>query len=182
MGCIMKRIWISLLLLLASLAPLTARGRAEEPGAAGEIAVFLLLGAEERPDSQFVERFDLPLSAAAYAWTEFRVQGGGVELREAGGLRILSKRLLLDEPAGGRRVIGYALKASGYDAAPGPPRETLTVRYDYPRRPGEGLVVQPARRALLEGIAAAGTSSGFVRLEELSYLGSGRFRARVAVR
>lgn len=179
----MKRFSILLLLLLLTgLAPIAARGRAEEPPEAGDMAVYLLLRAGERPDSQFVERFDLPMAMAAYAWTEFRVHGGQVELSETGGLRILGKRVLLDEPAGDLRVIGFVVKASGYDAAPGAPRKTLTVSYAYPRRPGEGLIVQPARRALLEGISAAGGSSGFVRLEELSYLGAGRFRARVAVR
>ena len=83
---------------------------------------------------------------------------------------------------GGLTVLGYALVASGYDADPGPPREVLTVRFDYPRQPSDRLLVQPARRALLEGIRAAGRASGFVRLQELSYLGGGRFRARVALR
>ena len=178
----MKRKTILFLLLVTALLPLSARGRAEDPGGGDEAGVYLLFAAGERPDPVFLERFHLPLAVASYAWTGFGVQGGEVVLREAGGMRILSKRLILEEPMGGLTVLGYALVASGYDADPGPPREVLTVRFDYPRQPGDRLLVQPARRALLEGIRAAGRASGFVRLQELSYLGGGRFRARVALR
>lgn len=178
----MKRITILFLLLVTALLPLSARGRAEGPGSGDADQIYLLFGAGERPDPVFLERFHLPLAVASYAWTGFGVQGGEVVLREAGGMRILSKRLILEEPLGGFMVLGYALKASGYDADPGPPREVLTVRFDYPRQPGDRLLVQPAHQALLEGIRAAGQTSGFIRLQELVYLGSGRFQARVALR
>jgi len=174
-----------LLLLVAVLTPLSARGRAE--GDAGErplgvLPVFLIFIEGEEPDPLFVERFHLPLAAAAYGWAGFSVREDEVTLQEAGGLRILSRREVSHEPAGGLVVAGYELKASGYQADPGPPGEVLTLRFRYSRSSGGGLPVQPARRALLEGIRSTGRSSGFIRLEALDHLGGGRFRARVALR
>jgi hypothetical protein len=164
----MRRKFILLLLLVTVLAPLSARGRAESGGPVGGRPVYLVFGAGEEPDPLFLERWHLPLGAAAYAWTAFSAGNGEVSLQEAGGQRILAKELILKEPVDGLLVYGFALKASGYDALPGPAREILTVRYGYARQPGQGLIVQPARR--------------FVRLQELVYLGAGRFRARVALR
>jgi molybdenum-dependent DNA-binding transcriptional regulator ModE len=44
------------------------------------------------------------------------------------------------------------------------------------------VVLQPAQRALLEGIRRSGRQSGAARVLEISYLGGGRFRATVGVR
>ena len=78
---------------------------------------------------------------------------------------------------------GQTAFVADYDRSrPGEPGEVLTIRFRYSRSSGDGLPVQPARRALLEGIRSAGRSSGFIRLDALEHLGGGRFRARVALR
>jgi hypothetical protein len=179
-------------LLLALLGALAAAvqaagvGAAEKPASAapgtGPLKVYLVLTPEQSRNTMLVERMHLPSSLAALTWTEFRLEGSGnVELSAGGGYRIVSHEPLSSESLGELGVYAYALKVTWTRAAPAP-RKTMTISFSYSGMDAGGVVLQPAQRALLEGIRRSGRQSGAARVLEISYLGGGRFRATVGVR
>ena len=113
-------------------------------------------------------------------------------------------------PAEGRPAQGRPAEAPGSGARPasrrtafGEKQESYVVRFSYPESadPGSGspplagvqqgvrpsgvqpssVLPQPLEQALLAGIKADGRPTGKARVEQIEYLGSGRFRAMVLV-
>jgi hypothetical protein len=145
--------------------------------------VYLVLKPEESRNSMLVERLHLPSSLAALAWTEFRLEASGnVELAASGGYRLVSHEPVSTESLGELGVYGYSLRVTwGSGSAPAP-RKTLALAFEYGGADAQGVVLQPAQRALLEGIRRSGRQKGSARVLELAYLGDGRFRAKVGLR
>ena len=176
-------------LLLAALGALPAAASAmmekapESSPPRGPLTVYLVLKPEESRNSMLVERLHLPSSLAALAWTEFRLEGSGnVELASGGGYRLLSHEPVSTESLGELGVYGYALRVTWSAGSWPAPRKTLALAFEYDGADARGVVLQPAQRALLEGIRRSGRQKGSARVLQLSYLGDGKFRARVGLR
>ncbi len=178
----------ALLLIVLGISPAVAGGSGEtaEPGSAaqrGPLTVYLVLKPEERRNSMLVERLHLPSSLAALSWTEFRLEASGnVELAAGGGYRLLSHQPVSEESLGELGVYGYALKVSWTSGSEQASRKTIALSFAYEGADGRGVILQPAQRALLEGIRRSGRQKGSARVLQLSYLGDGKFRARVGLR
>jgi hypothetical protein len=150
-------------------------------GPRGPLTVFLVLKPEESRNNLLVERFHLPSSLAALGWTEFRLEpSGNVELAAGGGYRLLSHQPVSEERLGELGVYGYALRVSWTEAGQAP-RKTIALAFAYEEADSRGVILQPAQRALLEGIRRSGRQKGSARVLELTYQGGGRFRARVGL-
>jgi len=148
----------------------------------GPLKVYLVLKPEESRNTLMVERLHLPSSLAALTWTDFRLEGSGnVELSASGGYRLVSRDPLSSESLGELGVYAYALKVTWTQAAAAP-RKITTINFKYSGLDAGGVVLQPAQRALLEGIRRSGKQSGSARVLEVTYLGGGSFRAKVGVR
>jgi hypothetical protein len=178
-----------LILLVAGVLPAAASPGAEEPAASeqgpasGPITVYLVIRPEESRNSMFVERLQLPNALAAYAWTAFKLEGSGnVELTAGGGYRLVSHKPVSEQKLGELGVYGYSLKVTWTAGAGQAPRKTYAFEFAYDGSDGRGVALQPAQRALLEGIRRSGKQSGSARVLELTYLGSGKFRVKVGVR
>ena len=175
-------------LLLAVLGALPAAA-----GASGEkatesapgrspLTVYLVLKSGDSRNSMLVERLHLPSSLAAFSWTEFRLESSGnVELAAAGGYRLISHQPVSEENLGELGVYGYSLRVSWAAGSSQAPRKTLTLNLEYEEADSRGVVLQPAQRALLEGIRRSGRQKGSARVLELTYQGGGKFRARVGL-
>jgi len=173
-------------------------GRAEEPTGKQEARVFWILDGTMSSESaeMFLERYLLPTSLAAMLWTEFSLHGDEVRFDTGAGYRIVRKQRVLAESVGGYTVYGYDLiiditrpsEWPGSGARPASRRttESYVVQFSYPGssdsgvRPS-GVLPQPLQQALLAGISEDSRSTGKARVEQIEYLGSGRFRATVLV-
>jgi hypothetical protein len=175
-----------LLFCLLSCSGLQAEASGEKPALTPQrlLTVYLVLTPEESRNSMLVERLQLPSTLAALAWTRFSLIGSGnVDLEALGGYRVLSRKPLAEEPIGGYGIYSYALELSYTGRTDYAPKRTFNLSFDY-RFLAEndgGVVIQPAHRALLEGIRRSGRQTGVARVLELRYRGAGRFTARVAV-
>jgi hypothetical protein len=181
----------ALALLFAALAVLPAGAGAagEKPAAPargphqGPLTVYLVLKPEESRNSMLVERLHLPSSLAALAWTEFRLESSGnVELAAGGGYRLGAHQPVSEESLGGLGVYGYSLRVTWGSDSGQAARKTIALAFEYQAADARGVILQPAQRALLEGIRRSGRQKGSARVLELSYLGDGKFRARVGLR
>ncbi len=174
-----------LLFCLLCSAGLQAEALLEKPspGPEGQLTVYLVLTPEESRNGMLVEREQLPSSLTALAWTRFSLQGSGnVDLEALGAYRVQSFKPLSAEPIGGYGIYGYALEASYSGRTDFTPERIFSLSFDYRfLAEGDGVVIQPAHRALLEGIRLSGRQSGAARILELRYRGKGRFTARVGV-
>jgi hypothetical protein len=149
----------------------------------GPLTVYLVLRPEDSRNSMLVERLHLPSSLAALTWTGFKLEGSGnVELTTGGGYRLVSHQPASEQSLGELGVYGYSLKVTWAAGSDQPPRKTFAFEFKYDGTNGRGVVLQPAQRALLEGIRRSGRQSGSARVLELAYLGGGKFRAKVGVR
>jgi len=181
-------------LLLAVLGALPAAAGAVSERSAGEktpasgpqrsrLTAYLVLKPEDSRNSMLVERLHLPSSLAALTWIEFKLEdSGNVELAAGGGYRLISHQPVSEESLGELGVYGYALRVTWGSGSNQAPRKTLTLNFEYEGADGRGVVLQPAQRALLEGIRRSGRQKGSACVLELAYLGDGRFRARVGLR
>jgi len=179
------RACVLLLSLLLGCAGLQAEasGEREVPAPESQLTVYLVLTPEESGKSILVEGQQLPSSLTALAWTRFSLQGSGnVDLEALGAYRVLSRKPVSAEPIGGYGVYGYALELSYSGRTDYRPKRTFSLSFDYRfLAEGDGEVIQPAHRALLEGIRRSGQQTGEARVLELRYRGEGRFTARVGV-
>ncbi len=188
----MSRCLASLLLAVLGVLPAAAGASGEKPGSGsapgagpggGPLTVYLVLKPEESRNSMLVERLHLPSSLAAFAWTGFRLEGSGnVELAAGGGYRLVSHKPASEESLGELGVYGYALQVSWTAGSEQGPRKTYAFDFRYGSEDARGVVLQPAQRALLEGIRRSGMQKGSARVLELTNLGDGKFRAKVGVR
>jgi hypothetical protein len=181
-----KCLFAGILILTLLSCSVFPSGRAERPPAgARRQAFFIVDGAMSGESAQmFLERYVLPTSVAAMQWTEFALKGREIRFEYRGGYRIARKRLTLTDTLGSHTVYGYELTV---EPPGGPPslREgpaSHTVRFTYSSSSEDaGVLPQPAEQALLAAVRQDGRSSGWVRLDSISYLGSGRFKATVLV-
>jgi hypothetical protein len=175
----------ALLLCLLGCAGLQAEAPREKPAAPqeGPLTVYLVLTPQDSRNSMLVERYQLPSTLSALAWTRFTLQeSGNVELEALGGCRILSRKPVSEQSIGVYGVYGYALELSDTGGRTYSPKRTFTLSFDYRSlAAGEGVVIQPAHRALLEGIRRSGRQNGIAKVLELRYQGAGKFTARVGV-
>ena len=174
-----------LILLLLSCSAFPS-GRVEQPPARLQRQAFFIVNGAMSGESaeMFLERYVLPASVAAMLWTEFALQGREIRFEFRGGYRVVRKRLTLTDPLGSHTVYGYELTVDPPGSPPslrGDPA-SYTVRFTYyPSSEDAGVLPQPAQQALLAAVREDGRSSGWARLDSISYLGSGRFRATVLV-
>jgi len=179
-----RRAAVLLFCLLCS-AGLQAEASREKPpqGPERQLTVYLVLTPEESRNGLLVERQQLPSSLTALAWTRFSLQGSGnVDLEALGAYRVSSRKPLSAEPIGGYGIYGYALELSYSGRTDFTPKRIFSLSFDYRfLGGGDGVVIQPAHRALLEGIRRSGQQTGAARVLELRYRGAGRFTARVGV-
>ncbi len=168
--------------LLALQAPfLDAGGTDEQQPFEGEVSLYLILDADANPT--IVERLLLPSSLSLYAWNRFRTEKGEISFEAEGGYRMVSRRLMSREEWRGRDVAAYRVRVSGYSRPGAAPGRLIPVALRYEAADsGSGMIRQPAARAVLEAIRAAGRASGMARLKEIAWLGDGRFTAQVEVR
>ena len=186
----MSRFLAALLLAALGILPASAGASGEKspdgpaPGpGGGPLTVYLVIKPEESRNSMFVERQQLPSSLAALAWTGFRLEGSGnVELAAGGGYRLVSHKPVSEESLGVLGIYGYLLQVTWTEGSGQAPRKTYAFDFRYSSDDAQGVVLQPAQRALLEGIRRSGKQSGSARVLELAYLGNGKFRAKVGVR
>jgi hypothetical protein len=180
-----------LALLFSALAalPAAAGGSGEKPAAPeggpqrSPVTVYLVLKPGESRNAMLVERLHLPSSLAALAWTEFKLEASGnVELAAGGGYRLVSHRPASEESLGELGVYGYSLRVTWSSGSELAARKTLSIAFQYGDEDARGVVLQPAQRALLEGIRRSGRQKGSARVLELAYLGDGKFRAKVGLR
>jgi hypothetical protein len=199
MSKVTKHIPVSVLIFILLSCSAFPSGRVEEPPGKQEARIFWILDGSMSAESaeMFLERYLFPTSLAAMFWTEFSVQGNEVRFDTKGGYRIVRKQRVLTESLGAYTVYGYDLiiemtwpaEARPAESAPDSrSRKTYEVRFSYPEsadsasgiRPS-GVLPQPLEQALLAGIGEDGRSSGNARVDQVEYLGSGRFRATVLV-
>jgi hypothetical protein len=188
----MSRCLAALLLAVVGVLPAAAGASGEKPAGepapgagpgGGPLTVYLVIKPEESRNSMFVERLQLPSSLANFAWTGFKLEGSGnVELTAGGGYRLVSHKPVSEESLGELGVYGYSLKVTWTAGFGQAPRKTYTFDLRYQNTDALGVVLQPAQRALLEGIRRSGRQKGSARVLELAYLGHGKFRAKVGVR
>ena len=186
----MSRCLAALLLAVVGALPAAAGASGEKPAGGpasgsgrGLLTVYLVIKPEESRNSMFVERLQLPSSLAAFAWTGFKLEGSGnVALEAGGGYRLVSHEPLSEENLGELGVYGYSLKVTWTAGSDQGPRKTYAFDLQYDSADARGVVLQPAQRALLEGIRRSGRQKGSARVLELVYLGDGKFRAKVGVR
>jgi hypothetical protein len=184
----MRRCLAALLLAGIGALPAAAGGAGEKtaPGGGpqqGPLTVYLVLKPEESRNSMLVERLHLPSSLAALAWTEFQLEASGnVELAAGGGYRLISHQPASEESLGELGVYGYSLRVTWSSGSGQAARKTLAIAFRYGDEDARGVVLQPAQRALLEGIRRSGRQKGSARVLELAYLGDGKFRAKVGLR
>jgi hypothetical protein len=96
------------------------------------------------------------------------------------GARPASRRTAFGEKSEGRTPESYVVQFSypeSADSGSGPPPK---AGVQHGVRPS-GVLPQPLEQALLAGIKADGRPTGKARVEQIEYLGSGRFRATVLV-
>lgn len=172
-----------------------ASGRGEEPMDKGELRVFWVLDGSMSAESagMFLERFLFPTSLAVMLWTEFSLEGEEVRLDTRGGYRVVRKQRMLAESIGAYTVYGYDMIIDLTDSAEprapkGRSQKTYLVRFSYPESadsssgsPPQTVLPQPLEQALLAGIREDGRTSGMARVEQVEYLGAGRFKASVLV-
>jgi hypothetical protein len=174
-----------LLLGLLGCAGLQAEAPVEKPARVPDrpLTVYLVLTPQDSRNEMLVERFHLPSALTALAWTRFTLQGSGnVELEALGGYRILSRKPVLEQSIGDYGIYGYELALSYSGRGAYAPKRTFTLTFDYrSQAAGGGVVIQPAHRALLEGIRRSGRQTGIAKVLELRYQGAGKFTARVGV-
>jgi hypothetical protein len=174
-----------LLFCLIGCAGLQAEASREKPAPSPGrlLTVYLVLTPEESRNSMLVERFQLPSTLTALAWTRFSLQGSGnVDLEALGSYRVLSRKQVSEESLGGYGIYRYALELSYSGRTDYAPKRTFSLSFDYRfLAENDGVVIQPAHRALLEGIRRSGRQTGVARVLELRYRGAGRFTARVGV-
>jgi hypothetical protein len=124
-------------------------------------------------------------------WTDFAVRGDEIRLDTAGGYRIVRKQRVLAETVDSLGVYGYDLIVDVTLPAEAPERgrpERYEVRFSYPGAVDPGsesspaaVNPQPLQQALIAGIRDDGRSEGKARVEQIEYLGAGRFTATVSV-
>jgi hypothetical protein len=181
-GKCLSAAFLIVLLLSCSVFP---SGRAEQPSAGVRQKAFFIVDRAMSDESaqMFLERYVLPTSVAAMQWTEFAHQGREIRFEYRGGYRVVRKRLTLTDPLGPHTVYGYELVLDSPGRPPslreGPAPHT--VRFTYPALQDTGVLPQPAEQALLAAVREDGRSSGWVRLDSIGYLGSGRFKATVLI-
>ena len=133
----------------------------------------------------FLERYLLPTSLAAMLWTEFSTEGEQVRFDTRGGYRVVRKTQALSDPLGAYTVYGYDLIIDLSVSPPAPRRspDSYPVRFSYSESTvsGSGVIPQPLEQALLTAIRESGYSSGMTRVGDISYLGSGKFKATVLI-
>jgi hypothetical protein len=168
-------------------------GRGEEPSGKLETRIFWVLDGEMSAESaeMYLERYLFPTSLAAMLWMDFSVRGDEIRLDTAGGYRIVRKQRVLAETVDSLAVYGYDLIVDVTLPAEAPERgsrEGYEVRFSYPGAadPGSGSSAaavnpQPLQQALIAGIRDDGRSAGKARVEQIEYLGAGRFTATVSI-
>jgi len=186
---------ISILIFTLFCSSAFASGRGEEPADKGEVRVFWVLDGSMSAESagMFLERFLFPTSLTVMLWTEFSLEGDEVRFDTRGGYRIVRKQRVLAESIGAYTVYGYDmiidLTNSAEPRAPkGRTQKTCLVQFSYPESadsssgsPTQAVLPQPLEQALLAGIREDGRTSGMARVEQVEYLGAGRFTAAVLV-
>ena len=195
MNKVTMRLSISILIFTLFCSSAFASGRGEEPVDKGEVRVFWILDGSMSAESaeMFLERFLFPTSLAAMLWTEFSLEGEEVRFETRGGYRVVRKQRVLAESIGAYTVYGYALLIDvTWPAEARAPKDrtqkTYVVQFSYPESadsssgsPPKAVLPQPLEQALLAGIREDGRTSGKARVEQVEYLGAGRFRAEVLV-
>jgi len=162
-------------------------GRREEATGKQELRMYWILEGTPGSGSSeiFLTRYHLPTSLTKLMWTEFVVRGKNVEFTTQGGYRIVTKKQVLTEPLGNYTVYGYDLNIEVTVSPPSPPGppESFSVSFSYAQaaRTGSGVLAQPLEQAMIAGIRKSGLRSGRALVENLKYLGSGKFKARVLV-
>jgi hypothetical protein len=133
----------------------------------------------------FLERYLLHTSLAAMLWTEFSREGEEIRFDTRGGYRVVRKTQALSESFGAYTVYGYDLMIDVTSSSSAPRRspDSNSVRFSYSESTvsGSGVIPQPLEQALLTAIRESGSSSGMARVADVSYLGSGRFKATVLI-
>jgi len=171
---------------LTSLPPrpvFAAGGAGEQPAAPGPLTVNLVLKPEEARSAMLVERYLLPTTLAALTWNDFSLEpSGNIELAAGGGYRILSQKPLSEESLGPIGVYAYTVGVTWTAPAAQAAKKSIALAFEYTGRDAVGVILQPAQRALLEGIRRSGQPKGSAKVLELTYLGAGKFRAKVGVR
>jgi hypothetical protein len=194
------RLSISILIFTLLSFSVFPSGRAEEPTGKQETRMFWVLDGSMSTESaeMFLERYLFPTSLAVILWTEYTLVGKEVRFDTRGGYRIVRKQRVLAESIGAYTVYGYDLiidvtwPAEAWPAEARAPKgrtqKTYVVQFSYPESaasssgsPPKAVLPQPLEQALLAGIREDGRTHGRARVEQVEYLGAGRFRAAVLV-
>jgi hypothetical protein len=195
MNKVTKYIPIGFILFIFLACSAFPSGRAEEKPDRQEARMYWVLDGSMSPESaeMYLERYLFPTSLAAMLWTDFSRQGNEIRFDTSGGYRIVRKQRVLAEPIGAYTVYGYDLivQVTWSDERGSASRRTLDsykVRFSYPDSaetgsdsPPTAVLPQPLEQALIAGIKEDGRLSGKARVEQIEYLGSGRFTATVLI-
>jgi hypothetical protein len=156
-------------------------GGREEKEETNSVNVFLLAETESEAERFAIERKDLPSSIALFNGVHFSVRGGELSTDADTSFSASSKQIVSKERSGGVIILDYRVKAR----FPSTPQRSIAravyVSFGVKDCLGEkgAVLMQPARLALSRAAGASGIGSGSARISSLSYMGGGRFTAKV---
>jgi hypothetical protein len=156
-------------------------GGREEKEEAKSVDVFLLAQTESEAEMFAIERKDLPSSIALFGGVRFRVRGGELTTEADSRFSAASRQIVSKERSGGVIILDYRVKARFPSTAPRSIARAIYVSFGVKDCLGEkgAVLMQPARLALSRAAGAGGIGSGSARISSLSYMGGGRFTAKV---
>ena len=121
-------------------------------------------------------------SAAAYLFREFSADGSSISIQ---GSRRFSMPILersVRKTGTAASLLTFRLRLEEFDALPYTLKEEVAISFSLEELvSGDRIRLQPSQKALLEAVAAAKSTSGLVRIRELTLDRAGNFKGTAEI-